>query len=232
MEEKTGKDQAQINTAANVCVDRYNEADPEDQHHFRQLVESYRRFYIFVAQVTELNDTDLEKLYLYLSAVKDLLTSPTRPARITVPEDMLDLVSMRIEKKHEGDISLMPGDISVIGGITGFGANALTGEETEHLSIIIKRFNDNHGTSFSEEDILADDQILEKTIDQLSDVLRANPEDVSISPFRKAYRTNKIRRRKATDTLDQILRSDKPAERELEKFQHKRAIRIASERNR
>jgi len=230
--DKSGKDQAKINSAANICVDRYDEADPDEQDEFRQLVASYRRFYVFVAQVSELNDSDLEKLYLYLSAVQDLLKSPTRPSRLTVSDDMLDLVASRIEKKSEGSISLKVGDGSTIEGITGFGANPLTGEETEHLSSIIKRFNDNHGTNFSEEDILADDPILEKTVKDLSDVLRANPEDVSINPFRKAYRTNKIRRRKATDTLDQLLKADKEAERELEKFQHKRAIRIATERNR
>lgn len=229
--DKTGKDQAKINAAANVCVDRYNEADPDEQDEFRQLVASYRRFYVFVAQVSELNDTDLEKLYLYISAVQDLLKSPTRPSRLTISEDMLDLVASRIEKKTEGSISLNVGDSSIIGGITGFGANALTGEETELLSNIIKRFNDNHGTNFSEEDILADDPILEKTVNDLSDVLRANPEDVSINPFRKAYRTNKIRRRKATDTLDQLLKADKETERDLEKLQHKRAVRIAKERN-
>lgn len=230
--EKTGSDQAAIDNAANVCVNRYDRADPDQQDEFRQLVSSYRRFYVFVAQVTELNDTDLEKLYLYLSAVHQLLKSSTKPARITVSDDMLDLAASRIEKNHEGSISLKPGEGTSLPGITGFGANALTGEETEHLSTIIKRFNDAHGTSFAEDDILADDPILEKTIDQMADVLKANPEDVSANPFRKAYRTNKMRRRKATDTLDQLLKADKQAERELEDFQHKRAIRIASERNR
>lgn len=228
---KTGTDQAKINAAANICVDRYEQATVEEQNEFRQLVASYRRFYIFVAQVSELNDTDLEKLYLYLSAVQHLLKSPTRPSRLTVSNDMLDLVASRIEKKTEGSLSLKAGDASVISGITGFGANRLTGEEVEHLSTIIKRFNDNHGTKFTEEDIFADDQILQKTIDELADVLRANPEDVSINPFRKAYRTNKIRRRKATDSLDQLLKADKEAERDLEIFQHKRAVRIAMERN-
>jgi len=230
--EKSGKDQIKIDAAARVCVERYDAANPDEQEEFRQLVASYLRFYVFVAQVSKLNDSDLEKLYLYLSSLRDMLKSPTKPSRLSVSDDMIDLVASRIEKKTEGSISLQVGDVSVIGGITGFGANALTGEETEHLSTIIKRFNDNHGTNFSEDDILADDPILEKTVDDLADVLRANPEDVSINPFRKAYRTNKIRRRRATDSLDQLLKADKEVERELEKFQHKRAVRIATERNR
>jgi type I restriction enzyme R subunit len=229
---KTGYDQAKINSAANVCIERYEAGDPDEQVEFRQLVASYRRFYIFVAQVKELNDTDLEKLYLYLSAVQDLLKSPTRPSRLSVSDDMLALVAAKIEKKTEGSISLKPGDMSIIKGITGFGANALTGEEEEHLSTIVKRFNDAHGTKFTEKDILQDDPILQKTIDELSDVLRANPEDVSINAFRKTYRMNKIRQRKATASLDELLKADKDAERDLEIFQHKRAVRIAQEQNR
>jgi type I restriction enzyme R subunit len=73
---------------------------------FRQLAKSYMRFYAFVSQVIPLEDSNLERLYVYLDWLVRLLPSRAVPAHIEISDDMLRLEAYRIEKTDEGSFTV------------------------------------------------------------------------------------------------------------------------------
>ena len=81
------------------------------------------RFYVFVAQIIRLEDSDLEKLYAYVSWLARLLPTRDRPPDIEISEDMLDLEAFRVDRTADGSASLAPGDTVPLQPITEFGAN-------------------------------------------------------------------------------------------------------------
>ncbi|MEZ5856687.1 MAG: hypothetical protein R3D67_18795 [Hyphomicrobiaceae bacterium] len=112
------------------------------------------RFYSFIAQVMKLEDTGLEKLYSYGSWLARLLPNREVPPEIEISDDMLRLQAFKVEQKEQGSASLSPGDRAAIKAISEFGAKPYTEDEQKELSEIVKAFNERHGTSFTEEDMI------------------------------------------------------------------------------
>lgn len=135
------------------AVERFDARLGEDeQEEFRQVLNSFLRFYTFVAQIVPLGDAALEKLYLYGSWLKRMLPTREAPEGEEVTDDMLDLAAYRLERDDPVDASLPAEAGTPLAPIDRFGANPFTEEETQALSEIIAAFNDRHGTDFSEED--------------------------------------------------------------------------------
>ncbi len=129
------------------AVARFEHEDDEGrQEEFRQLLKSYMRFYSFVSQVVRLQDTDLEKLYSYVSWLARLLPNRELPPDIEIDDDMLKLQALKVERKEEGDASLQAGDRKDLKPINEFGAKPYTEDEEQSLSEIVREFNERHGT--------------------------------------------------------------------------------------
>jgi type I restriction enzyme, R subunit len=182
-------DRARLEGLVRQAVGRFEQEDDEGrQEEFRQLLKSYLRFYVFVAQVIRLSDTGLEKLYSYAAWLSRLLPSREIPADIGITEEMLRLQAFRVEQKEQGSASLSPGDHAALKPISEFGAKPYTEDEERSLSEIIKAFNERHGTQFSREDFVRFEQVNRKIVDHdMAEMLRNNPPDVVYAAFSQAF---------------------------------------------
>jgi type I restriction enzyme, R subunit len=146
------------------------------------------RFYSFVAQVAHLEDSWLEKLYVYTSWLSRLLPSRNIPAELSLNDGMLQLTAFRLSKEEEGRASLQAGDTGVLSPISDFGANPYTEDEEKALSEIIQSFNERHGTQFSREDFLRFERVTREVMDEeMTEMVRNNPADVVYTAFAQAF---------------------------------------------
>jgi type I restriction enzyme R subunit len=72
---QTVNDHAQLNRIIDVAVQRYNAKSEDEKDDFRSTLIAYRNLYGFLAQIIPFYDSDLEKLYAYLRALR--LNSPS-----------------------------------------------------------------------------------------------------------------------------------------------------------
>jgi type I restriction enzyme, R subunit len=219
----------QLEGIIKLAVSRFELDDDEaQQEEFRQLLRSYMRFYAFVAQVAKLNDSWLEKLYVYASWLSRLLPSRDVPADISLSEEMLDLSAFRLNKEEEGSASLQAGDTAVLAPITEFGANAYTAEEEKSLSEIVRAFNERHGTEFSKEHILRFDGLTQHVMDdEMTDMVRNNPPDVVYDVFSQALFQGMVKMWQNDSELRNIIMTDKDARSIITRHCFKRAQRAA-----
>ncbi|MDE2760046.1 MAG: type I restriction endonuclease subunit R [Paracoccaceae bacterium] len=203
-------DRPRLEGLVKMAVARFETDDDEvRQEEFRQLFRSFERFYTFIAQVVQLEDTDLEKLACYGAWLSRLLPNRELPPDIEVTEDMLDLKAFRVDKKEEGSASLQAGETRELAPISAFGAKPYTEEEKEELSEIVKAFNERHGTRFTEADMIRLEQVNRDILDDdLSEMLRKNPPDVVYPAFEKAFFKGSIRMFQRTNEMQNIILSD------------------------
>jgi type I restriction enzyme R subunit len=194
--ELTTTERAKLEAIVRRARDRFILAeDDAAMEEFRQLAKSYMRFYTFVSQVTPLEDSNLERLHVYLDWLVRLLPSRSTPAQIEISDEMLRLEAYRIEKTDEGSASLAPGDGTRMQPINEFGASPYTEEEEKSLSEIVSAFNDRHGTTFSREDFLRLEQVNREILEDsdLREMILNNPEDVVRPEFANLFMGAMIR---------------------------------------
>jgi type I restriction enzyme R subunit len=212
-----------------LAVARFElDEDEAQKEEFRQLLRSFMRFYAFVAQVTRLNDTGLEKLYVYSSWLSRLLPSRDVPPEISLPEDMLELSAFRLSKEEEGSASLEAGDTAMLPPITEFGANAYTEEEEKSLSEIIQSFNERHGTQFSREDFLRFERVTRDVMNEdMTEMVRNNPADVVYTAFSQAFFQGMVKMFQQDNEMRNIVMTDRDAREQATRHFFKRAQRQA-----
>lgn len=189
-------DRAKLEGLVRNAVLRFQAEDDEGaQEEFRQLLKSFSRFYIFLAQIMTLEDSSLESLYAYASWLVKALPDRESPPDPNVTDDMLTLRAFRIEEKESGSASLREGDGKELLPIGDFGAKGLKEDEKAALSEIIQSFNDRHGTEFSEDDFLRFARVRDEVMEDeaMADTLRHNPPDVSRGVFNEAAHKAAIR---------------------------------------
>ena len=225
----TSQDRLELEGTVKLAVERFTlDEDEAQQEEFRQLLKSFVRFYAFVAQVVELNDGWLEKLYAYASWLSRLLPSRNIPADITISDDMLNLSAFRLDKKEEGSASLLPGESERLDPITEFGANPYTEEEEKSLSKIIESFNERHGTNFTREDFLRFEQVNREIMDDnMKEMMRNNPADVVYNAFSQAFFQGMIRAFQKDNEMRNIVMTDKDAREQATRHFFMRAQRMA-----
>ncbi|MDX9860400.1 MAG: DEAD/DEAH box helicase family protein [Rhodospirillales bacterium] len=224
-------DRARLEGLVRQAVGRFESEDDEGRREeFRQLLRSYMRFYSFVAQVIQLGDTNLEKLYSYAAWLVRLLPNREIPADIEITEDMLRLQAFKVQKKEEGTASLQPGDHEDLKPISEFAAKPYTEEEEKSLSEIIKAFNDRHGTEFTRDDFLRFEQVNREILDDdLKEMLRNNPPDVVFSAFSQAFFQGAIRMFQRENEMKNIVLSDATAREQATRHFFNRALREVRE---
>ena len=227
----TTSDRTQLEGLVRQAVTRFaSDEDEATQDEFRQLIKSFIRFYSFVAQVVELSDTSLEKLYVYLSWLNRLLPSNAGPGELSVTDDMLDLTAFKLEKKESKNASLNPGDTEELQPITSFGANPYSEDEDESLSEIIHSFNEQHGTQFTKEDFLRLEQVNRAILndERMIEMLKNNPADVVSNAFSEAFFKGMIDKFQKDGVLESLIMKDKKVRDQITRHFFKRAQRIAS----
>ncbi|MFG6554974.1 type I restriction endonuclease subunit R [Sulfitobacter sp. 1A16808] len=224
-----GSDRAKLEGLVREAVARFDADEDEGrQEEFRQLLKSYMRFYSFIAQVMKLDDTSLEKLYSYGAWLARLLPNREVPPEIEITDDMLRLQAFKVEHKEQGSASLSPGDRAALKAISEFGAKPYTEDEQKELSEIVKAFNDRHGTSFTEEDIVRHEPTYQSTMDdEMLMMLKNNAPDVVFSAFEQSFFRNLIQTGKRDKEMLDIVLTDPDMRQQLTSFFFSRALREA-----
>lgn len=224
-------DRPRLEKLVRTAVDRFREEEDEGQREeFRQLLRSYGRFYTFISQVINLDDTDLEKLYAYGDWLVRLLPNREVPPEIEITAEMLHLQAFRVDRRQEGSASLSEGDTGTLKPVTDFGASPYTEDERKSLSEIVKAFNERHGTQFSESDLIRFDSINNEILDdELVEMLRNNPADVVYSRFKEAFFKGAIRMFQRDKDIQNILLTDSEAREQATLLFFERARRQVQE---
>jgi type I restriction enzyme, R subunit len=225
----TDQDRLALEGTVRLSVERFIlDEDEASKEEFRQLLKSFMRFYVFVAQVVALNDIWLEELYVYVSWLSRLLPSREIPADIAITDDMLTLEAFKLQEGEKGSASLNPGETTTLSPITEFGANAYTEEEEKSLSEIIQSFNDRHGTKFTQEDFLRFEQVNRNIMnDDMKEMMRNNPADVVYNAFSQAFFQGMVRMFQQDDEMRSVVMTDRDAREQATRHFFKRAQREA-----
>ena len=173
-------DHRTMNAALDPAVSRFtvrrddNEEEAED---WRGKVQAFLNLYGFLSQVIPYQDSDLERLYVFLRHLVAKL-----PRRKSGPayqfDDEVRLEYYRLQKISEGSISLRDGVAGALDGPTEVGSGAAD-EQSVPLSQLIDIVNERFGTDFNQADQLFFDQIVEAAMadDGLRQAAAVNPGD-------------------------------------------------------
>ena len=207
--ELTTTDRAKLEGIINQSVNSYKTADVEGQNEFRQAVKSYCRFYNFIGQVFQIADTSLEKLYWYCDWLSKKLMNTKQEDDFEITEEMVRLKKFRLDPTQTGSASPDVGDTTALQPITAFGVNAIPTEEEEiELSQIIKSFNDKHGTSFSEDDMVRFGHHASKLADEMKPTIMNNPLDVALGSFADKLLDRMLEASQNDQAVDSIMTTD------------------------
>ncbi|GIK80928.1 MAG: type I restriction endonuclease subunit R [Alphaproteobacteria bacterium] len=159
---QSAMDHQAMNAALDPAVSRFTvqQRDNEDEaEEWRGKVQAFRNLYSFLSQVIPYQDSDLERLYVYLRHLAAKL-----PRRKSGPayqfDDEVRLEYYRLQKISEGSISLREGDARRLDGPTEVGSG-LARPQGVPLSQLIDIVNERFGTDFNQADQLFFDQIIE-----------------------------------------------------------------------
>ncbi|RJQ50219.1 MAG: type I restriction endonuclease subunit R [Nitrospiraceae bacterium] len=173
-------DHQDMNAALDPAVSRFSvlQQEKEDEAElWRGKLQAFRNLYGFLSQVIPYQDSDLEKLYVFLRHLYRKL-----PRRRTGPaydfDDEVRLDYYRLQKISEGSISLREGTARALDGPTEVGTGMVR-EEPVSLSRLIDIVNERFGTDFNQADQLFFDQIVEAAMadEVLKQAAAVNPED-------------------------------------------------------
>ena len=223
----TTQDRLALEGLVRQAVARFElDEDESQQEEFRQLLRSYQRFYAFVAQMVNLKDAWLEKLYVYASWLSRLLPERDAPASIEITDDMLKLSAFRLKQEEQGSASLTSEDGTALAPITEFGANPYTEEEVLSLSEVISSFNDRHGTNFTREDFLRFEQVNRDILNEdMSEMIRNNPADVVFKAYSDAFLQGMVKVFQQDQQMRNVVMTDKDARERATRHFFKRAQR-------
>jgi type I restriction enzyme, R subunit len=177
---QSAADHQAMNAALDPAVSRFSARQQENVDEaelWRGKLQAFRNLYNFLSQVIPYQDTDLEKLYVFLRHLGSKL--PRRKGGPSYQfDDDVRLEYYRLQKISEGSISLREGKASPLDGPSEVGSG-LVHEERVALSQLIYLLNERFGTQLNEADQLFFDQIVEAAIanDGLKQAAAANPAD-------------------------------------------------------
>lgn len=169
-----------MNAALDPCVARFKETQeekPDEAELWRGKLMAFCSLYGFLSQIIPYQDTDLERLYVFLRHLATKL--PKRGAGPSYQfDDEVRLEYYRLQKISEGSISLNDGQANRLDGPSEVGTGVLH-EEAVPLSRLIDVVNDRFGTDFNQADQLFFDQIVEAAISDaaLRQAAAVNPGD-------------------------------------------------------
>jgi type I restriction enzyme R subunit len=172
-------DHQAMNAALDPAVSRFTVLQKENEEEaelWRGKVQAFRNLYGFLSQVIPYQDSDLERLYVFLRHLSAKL--PRRKSVAYEFDDEVRLEYYRLQKISEGSISLQEGSATRLDGPTEVGSG-LAREQPVPLSQLIDIVNDRFGTDFNQADQLFFDQIVEAAVadEGLQQAAAVNPED-------------------------------------------------------
>jgi type I restriction enzyme R subunit len=133
--------------------------------------------YVFLSQVVPYQDSDLERLYVFLRHLVTKLPRRKSGDRYQF-DDEVRLEYYRLQKISEGSISLSEGSAKALDGPAEVGSGVAR-EDAVKLSELIDVLNERFGTDFQRGDQLFFDQLVEAGVAEegLKAAAEANPAD-------------------------------------------------------
>jgi type I restriction enzyme, R subunit len=179
-QKQNAADHRALNALLDPAVDRFRtflKQNEEEAELWRGLLQSFRNVYGFLSQVIPYQDSDLERLYVYLRYLALKLPKRSRGDGYHFDEQVR-LEYYRLQKVSEGSINLSEGTAKPLDGPSEVGTG-LVRDEPVKLSKLIDLINDRFGTDFNEADQLFFDQIVEAAlrVEMLEQAATANPLD-------------------------------------------------------
>lgn len=179
-QKQSALDHQAINALLDQAVSRFaqlmNENEDEAEM-WRSKAIAYKNLYAFLSQVIPYQDSDLEKLFVFIRHLSAKL-----PRRKAAPnydfDDTVRLEYYRLQKISEGSISLQEGLVYKLDGPTEVGTG-MVHEDPVSLSRLVDIVNARFGTDFNQADQYFFDQIVETAIldENLIQAAEVNPEE-------------------------------------------------------
>ena len=176
---RSAADHQAMNAALDPAAARFAALLREDEaeaESWRGKLGALRNLYGFLSQVIPYQDSDLERIYVYLRHLAAKLPR-RRPGPAYDFDDDVRLEYYRLQKISEGSIALGSEEGAALDGPTEVGSGAVHEEEVP-LSRLIDIVNRRFGADFNEADQLFFDQIVEAAVadDELRQTAAVNPE--------------------------------------------------------
>jgi type I restriction enzyme R subunit len=177
---QSAADHQAMNAALDPAVDRFGALQQQDEDEaelWRGKLYSFRNLYTFLSQIIPYQDSDLERLYVFLRHLAPKLARRRRGPAYDF-DDEVRLEYYRLQKISEGSISLKEGYARPLDGPTEVGTGMVR-EGPLALSRLIDIINQRFGTNFNQADQLFFDQIVETAISEegLKQAAVVNPKD-------------------------------------------------------
>jgi len=132
----------------------------EERVDYKSKARDFVKLYSFMSSLVSINDTGLEKLFVFLRFLISKL--PAQKGELpTAVLDMVDMEKLAVRKNDKTDIGLKRGETKVDPLNYGGGAE-LSEEERQALSKIIDDLNTRFNTSFTEDEIMVIKQLEKK----------------------------------------------------------------------
>ena len=132
----------------------------EEQVDYKSKARDFVKLYSFMSSLVSINDTGLEKLFVFLRFLISKL--PAQKGELpTAVLGMVDMEKLAVRKNEKKDIGLKRGETKVDPLNYGGGAE-LSEEERQALSKIIDDLNTRFNTSFTEDEIMVIKQLEKK----------------------------------------------------------------------
>ena len=177
---QSAMDHQSINAALDPAVSRFTARQNDNEEEaelWRGKAQALLNLYGFLSQVIPYQDSDLERLYVFLRHLAAKL-----PRRKSGPayqfDDEVRLEYYRLQKISEGSISLRDGEARPLDGPAEVGSGLVRSQPVP-LSQLIDVVNERFGTDFNQADQLFFDQIVEAAMadDDLRQTAAVNPGD-------------------------------------------------------
>ncbi len=150
-----GADRDRLDPILDACVVVYTGTLDEDQQvEFKGKAKTYCRTYDFLASVMPYTNPEWEKLSILLNLLTPKLPAPKEEDLAKGILEAIDMDSYRVEKKAAMKIALADQDAEIEPVPTG-GGGGKPEPELDRLSNILKTFNDQFGTLFTDADHVA-----------------------------------------------------------------------------
>ena len=141
----SGADRDRLDPILDVCVAVYKaQLDEDGQVDFKSKAKAFTRTYGFLAQILPYTNNEWEKLSIFLNFLISKLPAPVEEDLSKGILESIDMDSYRVEKQAARQIQLSDVD-SEISPVPTAGGGGKLEPELDHLSNIIKTFNDQFG---------------------------------------------------------------------------------------
>ena len=181
-----------LNSSLDGVIERVESHLPEEKKEFISKINDFLRLYAFLSQVITFEDTNLEKLYIFLRFLKKKLTVEKEKLPYEILE-AVDFTSYKLTRQGKASICLEGSD-QLLEPISNYQSKKRE-KEYDALSNILKDVNDRYGTDFSEEDrVILDNlsQRLEKD-KALEGSIKNNTRETAKVKFNEAFQRELVK---------------------------------------